>query len=101
METNNNPAYEVGPIETNIPIPRRYTACRSEQAVRERALSLPVGGSFTVAVGPSSPPATDIAIQLAAWARTRGMLLRYRRIDDRSVRIWRCAPSETVEARQL
>lgn len=88
--------HQIGPVETGIPIPRRYTACRSQNAVRERVLSLPIGGSFTLAgASPSESVRADV-IRLIAWARSRGLALRYRRIDESSARIWRCAPSETV-----
>lgn len=99
MKASKKPIYEIGPIETGIPIPLRYTGRRQQDAARERVLSLPVGGSFTLAVGASPPRPCDVAIRLVVWARGRSLVLRYRRIDEFSVRIWRCEPSETVEGR--
>lgn len=96
----NTKVYEVGPIESGVPLPRR--AGQELTPDQQRVLEMEDGDSFllqtiptTIAGGEGINPrwryhsASHIASRLSSWARGRHVRLAYRMIDKNTARIWR------------
>jgi hypothetical protein len=91
----NSRAYEVGPIESGVPLPERFS--QTHTLDQQRVLELDDGDSFLLQVKPlvdgearlrcHSVP--YLAARLSAWARGRKVRLAYRMIDKSTARIWR------------
>ena len=88
--------YNVGHIESGVPLPQRTGAALS--CGQQRVLELEDGDSFVLhairiaddnGVMASGRKVSDIAAHLSSWARGRHVRLAYRVIDKDTARIWR------------
>ncbi|MBB6187990.1 hypothetical protein [Rhodanobacter sp. MP7CTX1] len=90
--------YDVGHIESGVPLPQRTGAALTPG--QQRVLELNDGDSFVlhatriaddngVILRGRFNHVSDIAARLSSWARGRRVRLAYRVIDKDTARIWR------------
>jgi len=90
--------YDVGHIESGVPLPQRTGSALTPG--QQRVLELSDGDSFVlyatrivddngVTVRWRFNHVSDIAARLSSWARGRHVRLAYRVIDKDTARIWR------------
>jgi hypothetical protein len=80
--------YSVGKIERGVPLPAVSKTLLSLD--QKRLLQLEHGESLILMLR-IDDFSTDSARRLAHWARLRGIRTFHRRLDEKSVQIWRSA----------